>query len=111
MHGMFYSSDAAATRASLRDVLGLDARDIGRGWLIYDLPKADLGVHPTDFEGSPPSGTHDVSFVVDDLEATMKEIEGRGGTFDRPLRDDGFGFTTHITLPGGVRVQLYQPKY
>lgn len=111
LHGMFYSNDADATRAFLRDVLQLAANDIGGGWLIYNLPKADLGVHPTGFEGSPPAGTHDVSFVCDDLEATAAGIRERGGVFDTEITDQGFGFTTHITLPGGPRVQLYQPKY
>jgi hypothetical protein len=27
------------------------------------------------------------------------------------VADHGYGFVTHLTLPGGVRVQLYQPKY
>jgi predicted enzyme related to lactoylglutathione lyase len=111
LHGMVSSSDAAATRAALRDVLQLPANDIGGGWLIYDLPKADLGEHPTGFEGSPPAGTHDVSFVRDDLEARVAGIKGRGGVFDTEIADRGFGFTTHITLPGGPRVQLHQPKY
>ena len=91
LHGMFYSAEPEATRAFLRDVLGLPANDVGGGWLIYDLPKADLGVHPIDPPGAPPSGTHDVSFHCDDIHATVAEIEARGGVFDRPVRDDGFG--------------------
>ncbi|MGH8189632.1 MAG: hypothetical protein ACREUC_23960 [Steroidobacteraceae bacterium] len=29
--------------------------DVGGGWLIFDAPAADLGVHPTQGEGDPPS--------------------------------------------------------
>jgi len=47
MHAMFYSSDAAALRAFIKDKLGLPATDVGDGWLIFDAPEADLGIHPT----------------------------------------------------------------
>ena len=56
MHAMFYSSDAEGLRAFLRDKLGLKGTDVGGGWLIFDAPEADLGVHPIE-GGEPPSGT------------------------------------------------------
>jgi len=46
MHAMFYSSQPEALRAFLRDKLGLHGTDVGGGWLIFDTPEADLGVHP-----------------------------------------------------------------
>ena len=48
LHAMFYSSRADELRAFFRDKLGLDGHDLGEGWLIFDAPEADLGVHPTD---------------------------------------------------------------
>ena len=57
---MFYSSEAAELRAFLRDKLGFRSTDIGDGWLIFDAPEADLGVHPTAPDGVP-SGTADIS--------------------------------------------------
>ncbi len=61
MHAMFYSSQAEALRTFLKDKLGLDGTDVGGGWLIFDAPEADLGVHPT--EGSEAvSGTAEISF-------------------------------------------------
>lgn len=56
MHAMFYSSEADALRAFLRDKLQLPGTDVGGGWLIFDAPEADLGVHPTENQ-QPPSGT------------------------------------------------------
>ena len=47
MHAMFYSSQADALRLFLRDNLDLKGTDFGGGWLIFDAPEADLGVHPT----------------------------------------------------------------
>lgn len=110
LHGMFYSSEAEELRAFIRDKLQLPHTDVGRGWLIFDLPAADLGVHPTG-EGSPASGTHDVSFYCDEIEQTVAELKGRGVVFDDEISDEGFGLTIHFTMPGGVRVLLYQPKY
>ena len=43
VHTMFYSSDAEGLRIFLRDKLGLKATDVGYGWLIFDLPEADMG--------------------------------------------------------------------
>lgn len=110
MHGMLYSDNAAATREFLRDKLGFSGFDAGGGWLIFDMPEADLGVHPTG-EGMSPSGTHDLSFYCDDLEATVAELEEKGVEFTRDIRDDGFGWTTRMVVPGGIEIQLYQPKY
>ena len=45
---MFYSSEAEKLREFLRDKLGFPARDMGDGWLIFDLPEADMGCHPAD---------------------------------------------------------------
>ena len=110
MHAMFYSSQAEELRAFIRDKLGFSGTDVGGGWLIFDAPEADLGVHPT--EGSDPvSGTADVSFYCDDIDATMRELQTRGVEFTQKAEDYGFGMVTFFNVPGGFKVQLYQPKY
>ena len=48
VHTMFYSSEPEAFRAFVRDKLGFPATDVGGGWLIFDLPEADLGCHPAE---------------------------------------------------------------
>jgi predicted enzyme related to lactoylglutathione lyase len=111
LHGLFYTSDPEGMRAFLRDKLRLPHTDVGEGWLIFDLPEADLGVHPIDESGRPPSGTHDVSFYCDDIQGTVADLKSRGVTFDQEVADHGYGFVTYFTMPGGVRVQLYEPKY
>ena len=110
LHAMFYSSHADELRAFLRDKLGLKATDVGEGWLIFDAPQADLGVHPT--EGNDrPSGTADISFYCDDIAKTVKELKARGVEFTQEVEDHGYGLVTHMKVPGGFSVQLYQPKY
>ena len=110
MHAMFYSSQAEALRTFLKDTLGLAATDLGGGWLIFDPPEADLGVHPTEGAG-PASGTADISFYCDDIAKTVSELQARGVEFTQEVEDRGYGLVTFFTVPGAFQVQLYQPKY
>lgn len=110
MHAMFYSSKAAELRAFLRDKLGLSATDVGDGWLIFDAPEADLGVHPNE-NGEPRSGTAEISFYCDDVHATVRELTARGVEFTQGIEDHGYGLVTYFNVPGDFRVQLYQPRY
>jgi hypothetical protein len=110
MHAMFYSSQAGALRAFLRDKLGLAGNDVGGGWLIFDAPEADLGVHPT--EGSDAAtGTADISFYCDNIAQTVIELRARGVEFTQEVEDHGYGLVTFFKVPGDFKVQLYQPKY
>jgi len=111
VHTMFYSSEAEALRAFIRDKLGFPATDVGDGWLIFDLPEADMGCHPTESTGGTPSGTHSISFYTDDLAATVAELEARGVEFVDEIRDAGYGLTTRFRMPGDIQVELYQPHY
>jgi predicted enzyme related to lactoylglutathione lyase len=110
MHAMFYSSEAAALRAFIKDKLGLPATDVGDGWLIFDAPEADLGVHPLENDG-PPSGTAGVSFYCDDIEATVADLKAKGVEFTQGIEDHGYGLVTHFKVPGAFTIQLYQPRY
>jgi hypothetical protein len=111
VHTMFYSSDAAGLREFLRDKLNLPARDIGDGWLIFDLPEADMGCHPSDEKNGALSGTHDISFYCDDIQQTVMELKEKGVVFSMEIEDHGYGFVTRFTVPGNFAIQLYQPKY
>lgn len=108
---MFYSSDAEGLRLFLKDTLGFEATDVGDGWLIFDLPEADMGCHPTDGHTEPPSGTASISFYCDDIVQTVGELKEKGVVFVDEIRDQGFGFVTHMLAPGDFTIQLYQPLY
>lgn len=110
MHAMFYSSQSQALRQFLKDKLGLKGTDVGDGWLIFDAPEADLGVHPT--EGSEASsGTAEISFYCDDITQTVKELRARGVEFTQEVEDHGYGLVTFFKVPGEFKVQLYEPRY
>lgn len=106
VHMLIYSKDPAADRAFLRDVLGYRHVDDGDGWLIFKLPPAEIGVHPT--EGPP---VHEMHFMCDDIEATVAELRGKGVEVTGPVTDAGYGLVTGIRLPGGGEVGLYQPRH
>ncbi len=112
VHSMFYSSQPEALRAFLRDKLGLAPTDVGEGWLIFDVPDAELACHPTETGSKDvPSGTADISFYCDDIDKTVAELRGKGVEFTGDVEDHGYGLVTHFRAPGGFDIQLYQPRY
>ena len=113
VHTMFYSSQAEELRAFIRDTLGYDGSDVGDGWLIFDMPPADMGVHPVDPTGKHggASGTADVSFYCDDIHATVNELTAKGVEFKGAVEDHGYGLVTYFKVPGNFYIQLTQPFY
>jgi catechol 2,3-dioxygenase-like lactoylglutathione lyase family enzyme len=111
VHTMFYTSEPEALRAFLRDKLRLPFTDVGEGWLIFDLPEAEMGCHPADPAKGAPSGTHDISFYCDDINKTVAELKARGVEFTDSVADHGYGLVTHFKMPGNLQVQMYQPRY
>src|SRR5690348_12775723 len=109
IHGLFYSSDPEATREFFKNNVKLPGSDIGHGWWIFDLPEGDLGIHPVDDPKD--AGGHDVSFYCDDIHGTVAEMKARGVTFTKEVADHGYGLVTYFEAPGGVTVQLYEPRY
>jgi predicted enzyme related to lactoylglutathione lyase len=111
VHTLFYSSKADELRAFIRDKLGFPFTDVGEGWLIFDLPEADMGCHPADPAEGEPAGTHQISFYCDDIHQTVGELKSRGVEFIGEVSDRGYGLVTHFKMPGEIEVQLYQPRY
>src|SRR5438045_703136 len=112
VHAMFYSSQAEALRAFLRDKLGFSYTDVGDGWLIFDLPEAEMGVHPADDAyAHAKAGTHALSLYCDDIETTVADLKRKGVEFTMGVEDHGYGLVTNFKMPGEVAVQLYQPRY
>ncbi|HEY3130038.1 MAG TPA: VOC family protein [Acidobacteriota bacterium] len=111
VHTMFYTSKPEELRAFIRDKLRFPASDVGEGWLIFDLPEADMGCHPADAEDGSLSGTHNISFYCDDIKGTVAELKARGVEFTSEISDRGYGLTTRFKVPGDFEVELYQPLY
>jgi hypothetical protein len=104
VHAMFYAPNADELRAFLRDKLQLSYSDVGEGWLIFDA-EGEVGCHPAE------ANRHGISFFCDDVGKTVDELKARGVEFASPIADQGWGLVTTMRLPGGMEVELYQPKY
>ncbi len=109
IHGLLYSTNPEATRTFFRDALRLGGSDIGEGWWIFDFAEGDLGVHPVNDPGD--AGLHAISFTCDDIEATVADLKSRGVRFTHEVETREYGYITEILAPGGVTIQLYQPRY
>jgi hypothetical protein len=104
-HVLVYSPEADAAREVLRDVFGWKHVDAGDGWLIFALPPAEVAVHPGD------KASHELTLICDDLAATVADLRAKGVEISRDARDDGWGITATIVLPGGVDVMVYEPRH
>ncbi len=105
MHAIFFTPQAEELRAFIRDRLELPYTDVGDGWLIFDVPRADLACHPA--EGV----AHDISFFCDDLGETVSELKGKGVEFTSDITETDWGWMTTLRMPGNLEVILYQAKY
>jgi len=104
-HAVIFSTDPEADRAFLRDVLELPHVDVGRGWLIFGLPPAEVAVHPSD-----ENDVHQLYLMCEDVEALVAAM-GRHGIAVGPVKDEGWGLLTELALPGGGKLGVYQPRH
>jgi catechol 2,3-dioxygenase-like lactoylglutathione lyase family enzyme len=103
-HVILYSKDAEADRTFFRDVLGFPHVDAGRGWLIFALPPSEMAVHPEGEE------SHELFLMCDALGETMAMLHERGVACEPPVTSP-WGIVTKISLPGGGKLGLYEPKH
>ena len=104
-HSIIYSTNPDADRAVLRDVFKLTHVDVGGGWLIFGLPPAEVAVHPSD-----KNGVHELYLMCADVEALVAEMTRRN-LLCAPVKDEGWGLLTQLTLPGGGTLGIYQPRH
>jgi len=104
-HAIIYSTKPDADRDFLRDVLKLSHVDVGHGWLIFGLPPSEIAVHPSET-----SSAHEIYLMCDDLDAFVAEMGGRNITCG-PVENQRWGALTHLTLPSGGTLGVYQPRH
>jgi hypothetical protein len=111
LHGLLYTSEPEKLRAMLRDVFRFKSVDAGGGWLIFGMPPAELGVHPLEGENFEAGHRHLMSFMCDDINKTIAELRAKGVNVVGEPKDEGYGITTMLHLPGGCQVMLYEPRH
>ena len=104
-HSIIYSTKPEADRRFLRDVLELPSVDVGGGWLIFGLPPAEVAVHPSE-----ENDVHEFYLMCEDVEALIERMRGRGVVCG-PVQNQGWGMLTHLMLPGGGKLGIYQPRH
>jgi len=104
-HTIIYSTNPEADRALLRDVLKLPHVDVGHGWLIFGLPPAEVAVHPSE-----KNDVHEFYLMCDDVKNFVATMNEHNIPCDE-IQDQGWGVLTHLTLPGGGKIGVYQPRH
>ena len=109
-HAIVFSTDADADRAFLRDVLALPHVDVGEGWLIFGLPPAEVAVHPAEEADAKGGRTHELYLMCEDVEQ-LRERLSESNIESSDVSDQGWGLVTQVTLPGGSKLGIYQPRH
>jgi hypothetical protein len=104
-HVILYSTNAEADRAFFRDVLRYPFEDAGHGWLIFALPPAEVAVHPSD-----ENGRHELYLMCDDIRAFILDMNAKKIECS-PVDEQRWGSITRVTLPGGGKLGVYEPKH
>jgi hypothetical protein len=70
-------------------------------------------VHPTEGHGGAPAieQHHELTLVSDNLKGTVEELKAKGAEFTRDIRDDGWGLTTSLKVPGAGELMVYEPRH
>jgi hypothetical protein len=104
-HVIVYSKEPEADRAFFRDVLNFSSVDAGHGWLIFALPPTEAAFHPSE-----ENDQHELYFMCDDLKATMVSLKASNVECSA-VHEERWGSLTTMSLPGGGKIGLYQPKH
>jgi catechol 2,3-dioxygenase-like lactoylglutathione lyase family enzyme len=105
-HVILFSRDPEADRAFFADVLEQPSVDAGGGWQIYKLPPAEIAMHP-----AADAPAHELYFMCDDVEATVRELRAKGVEFTQEVSEERWGRLTRFRLPGGGDIGLYEPRH
>ncbi len=104
-HSIIYSSDARADIDFFKNVLNFPNVDAGKGWLIFGLPPSEIAIHPSN-----ESGIHEFFLICDDINVFINEMSSHNIVCS-PVENQRWGNLTYLTLPGGGRLGVYEPKH
>jgi hypothetical protein len=104
-HSIINSTNPDADRAFLRDVIKLTNVDVGGGWLIFGLPPAEVAVHPSN-----ENDVHEFYLMCDDVQSLTADMQ-KHNIACSPVQEMDWGLLTQVTLPGGGKLGIYQPRH
>jgi hypothetical protein len=106
VHCIIYNRQSDKLRSFFRDVLNFPYVDAGHDWLIFALPPAELGIHPTREEGA-----HELYLMCDNLETTLAELQANGVERSGEIVEQSWGRLAAIKVPGDDILRLYEPRH
>lgn len=105
IHLVIYSKDAEADKAFFRDILKLTNVEVGHGWLIFGLPPSELAVHP-----AAENDHHEIYLMCEDINEFVEKMNAHKIACSE-IQDQSWGQLIHLTLPGGGKLGVYQPRH
>jgi catechol 2,3-dioxygenase-like lactoylglutathione lyase family enzyme len=123
-HIVLYSTDPEADRAFFRDVLNFSALDAGHGWLIFALPPAEAAFHGLDkhdldkrvdkqgvaSNDDEQIARHELFLMCDDIAVTLHDLKAKHVPVSA-VSEQRWGKLATLTLPGGSKLGIYEPKH
>jgi hypothetical protein len=104
-HSIIYSTDSKADRDFFKKILKFPNVDIGQGWLIFGLPPSEIAVHP-----AAENGLQEFYLMCDDINLFVKEMS-KHKIICSAIENQSWGLLTYLTLPGGGKLGVYEPKH
>jgi hypothetical protein len=103
-HVVVTSTNPEADHALLRDVFKLAHVNDG-GYIIFGLPPAEMSVHHGETNSA-----HQLFFTCGDIRTFVAEMAKRKIACSA-VQDQGWGLVTEMTLPGGGKLNVYEPRH
>jgi len=104
-HSIIYSSDSKADMEFFKNILKFPNVDVGNGWLIFGLPPSEIAVHP-----SSENGLQELYLLCDDIQSFVKEMAWHKIACSE-IETQRWGLITHLILPGGGKLGVYEPRH
>ncbi len=73
--------------------------------IVYSKDPDEAAFHPSE-----KNDLHELYFMCDDLKSTMASLNGKKVKCG-PVTEQRWGTLTTVSLPGGGKIGLYQPKH
>lgn len=90
-----------------RDSLGLEVTEHDGEWSEVTAGDQRIGLNGTESPGG--DGGAVIAFSVDDLDATVEELKGKGVAFAGEVSDHPWGRIASFKDPDGNDLQVYAP--
>jgi predicted enzyme related to lactoylglutathione lyase len=100
-------SDMDAAAAFYRDHLGLDVVEHDGDWTEVTAGDQRIGLNAS--ESPSGDGGAVIAFAVDDIDATVEELKGKGVEFSGEVSEHPWGRIAPFKDPDGNDLQVYAP--